>query len=396
MRYPIYRMMLNPHLRIAITSYNQDMADKFSRRARAVARRMGVALSEECASIGEWETVEGGGLMARGVGAGVTGNGFDLIIVDDPIKSRDEAESESYRNGVWEWYTNDLYTRLEPNGAIAIIMTRWHEDDLVGRILASEDAARWAYLNLPALAEEHDLLGRAVGEALCPDRFTADVLRDIKRVMGSYAFNALYQGHPSPPEGTLLRRDWWQRYNVRPTKFDVVLASWDCTFKALDDSDFVVGQVWGKLGADFYLLDQVRGRMGFIATKQAIKDLKNKWPQIGAILIEDKANGTAVIEALKHEISGLIPVEPAGGKIVRVQAISPSIEAGNVYIPAQADWVNDFIEECAVFPNGANDDQVDSMSQSLTRLLQLYGEKPVKKQYVPPLDIRERIRSIGF
>jgi predicted phage terminase large subunit-like protein len=155
-----------------------------------------------------------------------------------------------------------------------------------------------------------------------------------------------------------------------PSRFDSVFASWDCTFKDKKDSDFVVGQVWGKRGGDFFLLDQVRGQMGFIATQNAIKAQKRKWPQLQAIYIEDKANGTAIIETLRHEIAGIIAVEPCGSKPSRAQAISPIVEAGNVYLPEQASWVGDFVEECAKFPTGKNDDIVDALSQGI-----FYGNK---------------------
>ena len=364
-RYPIYRMYRTPGIRVAICCYNQVQANKYSRRARAAAVMAGIQLSTERAATEEWETLAGGGMMARGVGSGVTGNGYDLIVIDDPVKSRAEAESATYRDAVWDWYREDIYTRLEPGGAIIGVMTRWHEDDLVGRILASDDATSWTAVNLPALAESGDLLRRPLGAALCPDRYDVAELLDSKRVLGSYGFNALFQGHPSPPEGMLLKRDWWRYYQQAPAHFDAVWSSWDCTFKDAKDSDFVVGQVWGRVRADFYLLDQVRGRMGFVATQQAIKAQKAKWPGVRAVYIEDKANGTAIIETLKHDIAGIIPVNPEGGKEARVHAISPMIEAGNVYLPEGAPWIGDFVEECAGFLNGAHDDQCDAMSQAL-------------------------------
>jgi len=166
-----------------------------------------------------------------------------------------------------------------------------------------------------------------------------------------------------------LKRNWWQYYRQTPDRFDEVIQSWDMAFKDTKTADFVVGQVWGRKGADKYLLDQVRDRMDFPATVQAVRSLSAKWPQARNKLVEDKANGPAVIATLKNEIPGLIAVNPEGGKVVRAQAASPDIEAGNVYLPdpSVAPWVHDFIEECAAFPNGANDDQVDAMTQALIR-----------------------------
>lgn len=253
-----------------------------------------------------------------------------------------------------------------------MIMTRWAEDDLAGRLISEADAGgeQWVILSLPAIAEENDMLGRSIGEPLWPERFGLDELLMIKAAVGSYVWNALYQQRPSPVEGGMLKRGWWQFYKESPSKFDEIIQSWDMTFKDSAGTDFVVGQVWGRKGADKYLLDQVRDRMDFPATLTAVKSLTAKWPQASAKLVEDKANGPAVIAMLKQKIEGLIPVEPQGSKVARVSAVSPQIEAGNVYLPdpSIAPWVHDFIEECAAFPTGAHDDQVDAMSQALMRL----------------------------
>ena len=152
-----------------------------------------------------------------------------------------------------------------------------------------------------------------------------------------------------------------------PTRFDEIIQSWDCAFKDLTTSDYVVGQVWGRIGADKYLLDQTRGKLGITATMQAIVNMTAKWPKARRKLVEDKANGTAVIELLTKKIPGLVAIEPEGGKIVRAQAVTPDIESGNVYLPNKelAPWIDDFIEEAAVFPNGKNDDQIDAATQVL-------------------------------
>ena len=169
---------------------------------------------------------------------------------------------------------------------------------------------------------------------------------------------------------SILNRNWWKFYKELPSRFDIVIQSWDCTFKGTDGTDYVVGQVWGKQKSSRYLLDQVRARMNFPATLQAIKSLSAKWPESVGKYIEDKANGPAAIDTLKAEIPGMIPVNPKGGKVVRVHAVSPYIEAGNVFLPdpSMAPWIHDFIEECSAFPGGKYDDQVDAMSQALTAL----------------------------
>lgn len=369
-RYPIWRLEREPDLRIIIGAYNQILANKFSRKARRIATQRPITMSRDRVAVEDWETAKGGGVRAVGVGGGITGQGGNLIVIDDPVKNREEAESEAYRERCWEWYTDDLYTRLEPNGAIILIQTRWHEDDLAGKILASEDGPNWTVVSLPALAEENDPLGRQLGEALCPERFDLPALGEIKTVLGSYSFNALYQQRPSSLEGGVFKRHWWQFYTERPPRLDLVVQSWDMAFKDTKGSDYVAGQVWGVKGANRYLLDQFWDRLDFVATRQAVQRLSAKWEQALIKLVEDKANGPAVIASLRNKVPGLIPIEPQGSKYARAVAVSPFMEAGNVFLPSPsiAPWVDGFIEECAGFPNAAHDDQVDAMSQALNYL----------------------------
>jgi predicted phage terminase large subunit-like protein len=258
---------------------------------------------------------------------------------------------------------------------MVIVMQRVHENDLAGHVVQQ---GGYEELKLPAEYEGHKQLTcigwkdprTESGELLWPERFGAEEIERLKRTLGSYAAAGQLQQRPSPAEGGVLKRHWWKFYREAPRPFSEVIQSWDCAFKDTRTSDFVVGQVWGRHGADKYLLDQVRGRMDCPATIQAVKRLSEKWPQAHAKLVEDKANGPAVIATLKHEIVGLIAVNPEGGKEVRAHAVSPQIEAGNVYLPDAtiAPWIGGFIDECAAFPNGAYDDQVDAMSQALVRL----------------------------
>jgi predicted phage terminase large subunit-like protein len=258
---------------------------------------------------------------------------------------------------------------------MVIVMQRVHENDLAGHVLQQGD---YEELKLPAEYEGSRRM-TSIGwqdprtepdELLWPERFGREEIDRLKRDLGSYGAASQLQQRPSPAEGGILKRHWWKFYRDAPRKFKEVIQSWDCSFKDSRSSDFVVGQVWGRNGADKYLLDQVRGRMDCPATMQAVKRLSENWPQAQRKVIEDKANGPAVVAMLKHEIAGLIAVNPKGGKEVRAQAVSPQIEAGNVYLPdpSIAPWINGFIEECAAFPNGAFDDQVDAMSQALVYL----------------------------
>jgi predicted phage terminase large subunit-like protein len=253
-------------------------------------------------------------------------------------------------------------------------------DDLAGRILQYEHNVK--LINLPCEDEGNDPEGfHRVGKALFPeigkgDQWLEEFKRGYVSQEGNRTWLALFQGRPTSMEGNLIKRSWWQFYTEMPKRFDEVIQSWDCTFKGESSSaknkkgvDFVVGQVWGRAGANKYLLDQVRDRMDMPQTLAAVVKLTQKWPQARAKLIEGKANGSAVIQMLRKKIPGLIEIEPEGGKVARVSAVSPDIEAGNVWLPKDAKFTNDFVEECSSFPNGAHDDCVDAMSQALTRLL---------------------------
>lgn len=284
--------------------------------------------------------------------------------------------------------------------------TRWNEDDLSGYLLAqeSEEPEQWHILNFPAIAEvepqefpatctiERD--ERKPGEALCPQRYPLERLMKIARRIGKYFWNALFQQRPSAVEGTIFKRQWWRFWQPKnaelppvrakladgslhectvedlPVYFDEQIQSWDMAFKDAASSSFVVGQVWGRTGANKYLLDQDRDHRDMPSTLRAVEGLSNSWPMAYAKLVEAKANGPAVIQTLRNGIGGLIPVEPDGSKEARAYAIQPDVEAGNVYLPHPhiAPWVWDYIDEMATFPNGANDDQVDSTTQALRRL----------------------------
>lgn len=389
-KFPAWYEGRNPDKEIIICSYAADLAYDFSRIARDTLRERGpelweVKVSSDSSAVGRWG-IEGkrGGCVAAGVGGPITGRGAHVGIIDDPFKNAEEASSETIREKVWEWYRSTFRTRLAPGGAIVLVMTRWHEDDLAGRLIAEMQAAgeQWVIIEMQAEAEEDDPLERAVGETLWPEYgFDKAWAAATKVAVGSYFWQALYQQRPSPPEGEMLKRGWWRYYTAIPGDLQEVIQSWDMTFKDSDGSDYVTGGVWGRKGADKYLLDQVRGRMDFPATLAAVKALTAKWPQARAKLVEDKANGPAVIAMLKREIPGLIAVEPQGSKAARVAAVSPEIESGNVYLPdpSIAPWVGDFVEECAAFPNGKHDDQVDQMSQALLRFAQRRSRPPVPK-----------------
>jgi len=269
--------------------------------------------------------------------------------------------------------------------------TRWHEDDLAGRLL-SQDGSPWRLINIPALADhnpeagETDPLGRQPGEWMVSARGrTVAQWEQIRLDVGSRVFNALYQGRPSPDAGNVWRRTWWRRYSAplwsqHPTAPDAYLVdecdemvmSWDMTFKDTKSSDYVVGQVWARRGANLYLLDQIHRRLSFTDTMAAFKAMTARWPQATAKYVEDKANGTAIIDTFRSKIPGIVAVTPTESKYARANAVAPIIEAGNVHLPEASIALFDpegLIDEAAAFPHGGHDDQVDATSQALAQLM---------------------------
>jgi predicted phage terminase large subunit-like protein len=403
--YFLYRY---PEWWVSINSAVASLAYKFSRNARNMYKLAGGRCKSDADTVKHWESEAGGGLFASGVGGDINGKGWHLGIIDDPIKNGEQARSKTIQEKINDWYASTFLTREEPwsetdsNGALIIIQTRWDENDLSGFLLqqerlSEESPERWHIVNFEGIKEEPepDIQGRPTrwpvtctiepdwrqpGEALCPERRPIEKLKQVWsnliKLGKTYVWHALYQQRPRPTEGAEFKRDWWKYHGapgahqpITPPRFDRVFQSWDLTFKETKKGSFVVGQVWGQIGVNLYLLDQVRGRWDITVTIDAIISLSAKWPTAGAKLIEDKANGPATLSLLRNRLGGLIPCDPkvlGGDKESRARAAAPYIQSGNVFIPhpSIAPWVHDFVEEFAAFPNGAND-QVDTTSQAI-------------------------------
>lgn len=380
---PSYFLGHFPKQKVILASYGDDLSKRFSKRNLQKVQEYGKELFNielENKNIENWELKQGGMLISRGVMSGITGQGADLLIIDDPIKTRAEANSETYRNSLWAEWQDSLSTRLHKNSIVIIIMTRWHEDDLVGRLLNPEygEPLPWQYINLPLEAEDNDILGRERGEPLWGDMYGYEFIAERKTYPQS--FNALFQGRPTSEEGNIIKRASWQYYNktdVFIESLPQIVLSVDASFKDGKRNDNCSLQVWGKKGADYYLVDNVTRKMGFTETLQNIKNLLVKYPKIRAKFVEDKANGSAIIDVLNRQIGGFIPVSAdaqTGGKVARVYAVEPYITSGNVYLPRGEEWLGEFVEEFASFPNGKNDDQVDCASQALNKLIYYQAE----------------------
>lgn len=399
----------DPSKRIILLSYGEDLALKFGRRNKKKIAEWGetlwgIKLSKHKKSDATFE-IEGhiGSVISRGIMSGIVGNPADLILIDDPIKNREQADSPRYREKIWDEFMNSIYTRLSANGKIILIMTRWHEDDLAGKLITAK-LLPMVVINLPCEAEENDPIGRKVGEPLFGEygkdekwlKQTKSMYLDGTNLdineMGSgvRAWNALYQGRPVAKEGNMIKREWWQYYEALPSEFDEAIISIDCSFKGEEEHSFVVLQAWGKLGNNFYLIDQIRKHLNFTETLEVIRVFTRRHLMCRVILVEDKANGPAVINVLKKEIIGIIAINPLGSKKSRVSAISPAIESKHCFLPKYCSWASDFIDECSSFPDGKYDDMVDAMSQALQRLYFLPGKlrniKP--KGFYSPVELR--------
>lgn len=404
--FPLWVLRRRPDWKIGLLSHSPTLAVSWGREVRRAVENhggtLGLQIAKDAGAASEWQTVERGGIVSRSApGQSVTGLGFRVLIADDLVKDYAAAHSQVQREALRDYWKANALTRLEAPALVLAIGTRWHEDDFIGGLTAPElggDPDRWEVIELPAIAEDRDVLGRAAGEPLfspLQDETTEEALArwgEIRESVGSYSWAALYQQRPAPAGGAVFDSGWWRFWTTDPAKVDgdrVVLFdpdvdgvgarwldSWDAAFKGGDESDFVVGQRWCRKGANRFLIDQQRGRWSFTETIRQMEGWAAGGGRAGSLvherLIEEKANGAAIIDTLKDKISGLIPVNPQVGKEARARAVTPEIEAGNVYLPLPDGygnaWVNDLLDELRNFPHGANDDQVDAMTQALSRL----------------------------
>lgn len=400
-RLPAFLLGRNPDKQVISASYSSGLAEKMNRDVQRVME------SPEFKSIfpeaqlpdkgdrtrvrnaTEFELLDrSGAYRCAGVGGPVTGTGGDFIIVDDPIKNMEEANSQTIRDKVWDWYTSTLYTRLEGDiaedgeeskseGSVALILTRWHEDDLAGRLLekakSDPNADQWEIVEFPAIREDttNEDDPREIGEALWPAKYPIKRLNKIKASVGSKVWTSLYQQKPAPGDSAIFIRKNFQFYKSLPEGRPTLhLISADLTFKDTSTADFVVFGCYALYGANAYLIDQDRDRMDFPESLKRFKAFCKKHPDATIKLVEDKANGPALISVLKNQIPGIIAVEPKGGKVARANAVSPFYESCNVFYPHEsiAPWIGDHISEMVAFPFAKNDDRVDSETQAMARM----------------------------
>jgi predicted phage terminase large subunit-like protein len=398
--FPAWCLGKNPAEKIISCSYSATLAAKMGRDVQNIMRtdeframfstrlKSGVPARKGSASKKEtnleFDVVGAdGGYVGAGVGGPIGGFGFSLGIIDDYFKNREEAESKNRRDVLGDWYTSTFYTRREGRMSwcgtdrIVVTTTLWHEDGLAGRILADAKKAgeTWHIIRFPAIADSEDAgiyqanMGddpRKDGEALWPWKLDENDLKSNKR-MSSRDWMSLYQCRPSASKGNVFNRGDWQLYDELPKGHLSYTFSLDCAFKDGDNSSFVVLGLWAKSGPNHYLVEQWRGQRDYRATKALCREQFRNHPEAMTKIIEEKANGAAIINELKDEFSGLVAVNPRGSKLARAMAIQGIVEAGNVHLPRNADWLEEFLNETASFPWAKNDDQVDAMTQYLER-----------------------------
>lgn len=395
--FPAWHLGRFPDERIIGTSYSGRLAERFGRHARNVMAHprypFFAELAQDSRSAQAWDVRDQeGGYLAAGLDGTMTGEGADILIIDDPVKSAKSADSDADRESSIEWYTETAYPRLQANGRIIVVGTRWRDDDLMGYILEQSDKGLGDYfelIHLPAIDSE--------GNALWPEVYPLPELAKREKNMSTRMWGAQYQGDPQPASGGSFKEWWWGYWHPEgmplppvavkgpggttvhimpeplPTYFDRRLQSWDMTFGSKKETgSWVVGQVWQSRGAKRYLIDQYRQRVGFDDSVDAVRAMTRLHPKVIEKLIENKANGPAIINHLQNEIGGIIPVDVPQDKDKegRATAIEPIVRAGNVLLPHPmlAPWVigkDGFIDECSRFPYGKFNDQVDTMSQGL-------------------------------
>lgn len=408
-RYTAWRLLRDPSLNVIIGSYNQRLANKASRRIQRIFQdersrttgrggkpdfpaAAGGGPARPTKAIAEWETGGGGTVRAVGVGAGIAGFGAGLVVIDDPVRNRADAESEAYREKVWDWFNDDIYTRLEPGAAVILIQTRWHEDDLAGRLLKEmkDGGEKWEVVKLPAIAEDFeqdvqdgaedadegvrdasDPIGRKPGEALCPERYPIEELEKRRKKLGSYSFAALYQQEPVPSKGVKFKREWFRNVIDEAPKGLRWKRGYDLAVSLKTSADYTASFrcAYDKAG-NLYIADGFRKRIEYPDQRRYIVE-RMRAERDTEHGVESAMHGKALIQDLRREPGNRAyafkEVHVAGDKLTRALAWLNLAEAGKLYL-VRGLWIDEFVDEVAKFPYGKHDDQIDAVSVAVQML----------------------------
>jgi len=377
---PPWHLGRYPNHEVMACSYSGSLSVSFSRINREIIRDPAyqalfeTRLHPDSQGAEAWMTTEGGGYMAAGVGGAITGKGAHVLIIDDPVKNREDAESEASRQNTWDWYTSTAYTRLAPGGGVIVILTRWHDDDLAGRLTEAmkEGADQWEIVNYPAEATDDETY-RGKGEALHPDRYDLDALSRIKNTIGPRDWAALYQQNPVPDEGAFFTREHiqWYDYNdpgALPNDRELVhYSAWDLAIGEKQENDYSVGGIASiDQKNDLWVRHVRRGHWGSLELCRQILGMFDQWrPDLTGI---EKGMIEMSIGPFLHEMKeekrmwdfSYTELKPGKqDKVARARAVQGMWEAGKIHIPFNAPWTESFVNELLRFPTGVNDDQVD-------------------------------------
>ena len=384
--FPIWVWTTDPSRRFMFVSYSEKLSTQHSIFRRSIIesewyqKEWGkvFTLSRDQNVKSHYGNSSRGVMFSTGMQATATGMGGDVLIFDDPLNP-EQAISQVEREAVNLRFDTTFRSRINDpaTGVKIIIMQRLHELDLTGHVLARE-SSRWEHVSLPAIAPKDqdwkfpsaESRNQKAGELLWSARLPQSFLDSQRVGMGSWAFNGQYQQTPAPLDGGIIKRQWVRFYRQMPEKFEFMVQSWDCTFSGGQENDFVAGQVWARSGGKYFMLPyRTYDRLDFGPTMAAIKACHAKYPQAHAVLIEDKANGPAIISELQKEIAGVVAVNPEGGKLARAQATAPLWESGSIELPDPqifgCNWIEDYLHNICTFPKAAHDDDVDATSQAL-------------------------------
>lgn len=353
---------------VILTSYGDDLATNFGRWNRnhfLINPHAHARLTPDNSSASNFTTTLGGTMVTAGVNGPITGKGFHLGVIDDPYKNYEDARSPKIRERVLNWYESTFITRREPNGTVIILLTRWHHEDLAGELI-KKHPNKFKVINLPAIAEDNDLMGREKGQALCPERYPIEALLEQKSNMHDFKWNALYQQRPSKDTGSIFNRAWWKRYDPRMLVGERGhrVQFWDTAQKPGISNDHTVCATWEKRESGLYLLDVWREKVEAPDLETAYVDMYNKFNP-HAVQVEDTSAGSSLIQfsRRKYRHIPVIAYLPKGDKELRAINASPLVKSGICHIPEDAPWAEDFIAEHDNFPTTDEDDQVDTTSQ---------------------------------